>query len=238
MTNLSIRERKLIYLLLLTVGFVFWSRLFFGILLPEYKLLANCLKESPTTGIEIKELENVKQLEVQNLKAGEQELLNIKKQFPQTVSLLLANLGQQAIGRVDILKAERLMIMDEDFYQIALIEMKIRGTIGSLLEYLKDTEARAGVQIQECSFNFSPGNPDLVEGELLLQQVFISNDVNTVLQEPSTLYSPFLPNTLPRAGLNLEETIIFSEEQGRESETKKLSEPEGSQLPSYNFPIL
>ncbi len=235
MGKLSVREKKLLYLLLLIVGFIFWYKAFVGTLLPEYKSLANILKENPSLSKEIMDLEKTKELVSRNLKESEQELISIQQKYPQAVGLLLSSIGRQALGRVDILKAEHISVEDEDFYRIAIIEIKIKGTMPTILEYLKDLETRSGIKIQESSFNYIKDKTNQVEAELLIEQAFVPNTKGKDLPEPSIFYSPLLPN----ADLILGETFIYEEgEQKIEGKLEVADELSDLNLSSYTFPIL
>lgn len=240
MINLSTREKKLIYLLMILIGSLFWYKTFNNILMPKYKYYSDLLKEQNSATEKFAQIKFEQEFQEVELAKFQEELISLKQLFPQTSGFLLSTLGELATGKFDILKTEHISIEDENYYQVRSIQIKTRGELKAILDYLKGLEDRVGIQVNRADFMLKEGETGLlVESDFLIKQYFIPKNEEEGLMEPSTTYLPYLYRDLGEQDLQLEERNSGLENQlGNEANPEEIKELQSFKLAPYSFPIL
>lgn len=238
MYSLSGREKKLVALAVGLSAFVFWYKIFFGLLLPQYHQRQHL--EAETLGLQ----ENLSRLSAtiagkESIIADtEEEIKAIKHQLTSPSGFLLYELGRLAAGRVALSGMETRALRHDGNFLVSHVSVELEGSYQAIVDLVRELAGVPGISFRELTFNRAEDeSPGRVTARLTVQHFDVA-DRERFPEEPGFRYEPYQSFAQLEPGEDPDDTM-------EETSSEIVQEPAAPEqdgayrwpLAPYTFPV-
>lgn len=219
MYRLSVREKRLLALLVGLLAFVFWYKTFFELLWPEYHRLQRLEEDTLKLQRELSEHSSSIADKAKLIEEMESEILRIQHQLASNAGFLWYDLGQLAEGRVTLSDIDIRDLEYDGPFHVRSVSMGLEGSYQALIDFVRELENFPGLSLQELAVaEKSAEAPGRVAARLVMHHYDVPGRA-VAPAETGFQYQPFQPSP------SMEGVLVDTEQRSNDVVESKDIEP-------------